>query len=34
VHPFETDELYQRWQDPVQMTDPAVRDAQLRKIGN
>jgi ABC-type transport system substrate-binding protein len=34
VHQFETDELYQMWQDLVQMTDPAVRDAQLRKIGN
>jgi peptide/nickel transport system substrate-binding protein len=34
VHQFETDALYQMWQDLVQMTDPAVRDAQLRKIGN
>jgi hypothetical protein len=34
VHQFETDEIYQMWQALVQLTDPAARDAQLRKIGN
>ena len=34
VPPCETDDLYQRWQDLVQMTDPAGRDAQVRQIGN
>jgi peptide/nickel transport system substrate-binding protein len=34
VHQFETDEIYTMWQELVQMTDPAARDAQLRKIGN
>jgi ABC-type transport system substrate-binding protein len=34
IHQFETDEIYQMWQDLLQMSDPAERDAQLRKIGN
>jgi ABC-type transport system substrate-binding protein len=34
VHQFETDEIYKMWQELVQTTDPAQRDAQLRKIGN
>jgi ABC-type transport system substrate-binding protein len=34
VHQFETDEVYQMWQELLQLTDPAARDAQLRKIGN
>src|SRR2546422_4186560 len=34
VHQFETDEMYTMWQEMVQITDPAARDAQLRKIGN
>jgi hypothetical protein len=34
VHQCETDEIYQMWQELVQMTDPAARDAQWRKIGN
>jgi ABC-type transport system substrate-binding protein len=33
-HQFETDELYQMWQDLLQIADPQARDAQLRKIGN
>jgi peptide/nickel transport system substrate-binding protein len=34
AHWFETDELYKMWQDLLQLSDPAARDAQLRKIGN
>ena len=34
MHQCETDEIYQMWQELVQMTDPAARDAQWRKIGN
>jgi ABC-type transport system substrate-binding protein len=34
VHSFEDDMIYAMWQDLLQMTDPAQRDAQLRKIGN
>jgi peptide/nickel transport system substrate-binding protein len=34
VHSFEDDTIYAMWQDLLQMTDPAQRDAQLRKIGN
>jgi hypothetical protein len=34
VHQFETDEIYKMWQELVQITDPAARDVQLRKIGN
>jgi ABC-type transport system substrate-binding protein len=33
-HMFETDEIYKMWEDLLQMSDPAERDAQLRKIGN
>ena len=33
VHPCETTDLSQRWQDLVQRTDPAGRDAPLRQIG-
>jgi ABC-type transport system substrate-binding protein len=33
-HMFETDEIYKMWEDLLQMSDPAQRDAQLRKIGN
>jgi ABC-type transport system substrate-binding protein len=33
-HTFETDEIYKMWEDLLQMSDPAERDAQLRKIGN
>jgi ABC-type transport system substrate-binding protein len=33
-HMFETDEIYKMWEDLLQMSDPAARDAQLRKIGN
>jgi ABC-type transport system substrate-binding protein len=33
-HMFETDEIYQMWEELLQMADPAQRDAQLRKIGN
>jgi ABC-type transport system substrate-binding protein len=31
---FETDEIYQMWEELLQLSDPAARDAQLRKIGN
>ncbi len=31
---FESDELYKMWEELLQITDPAARDAQLRKIGN
>jgi ABC-type transport system substrate-binding protein len=31
---FETDDLYQMWEELRQLSDPAARDAQLRKIGN
>jgi peptide/nickel transport system substrate-binding protein len=34
AHWFETDELYKMWQDLLQLSDPAARDTQLRKIGN
>ena len=34
IHQFETDELYQMWEDLRHITDPVARDAQLRKIGN
>jgi peptide/nickel transport system substrate-binding protein len=34
IHQFETDEIYQMWRDLLQMSNPAERDAQLRKIGN
>jgi peptide/nickel transport system substrate-binding protein len=34
IHQFEDDTIYGMWQDLLQMTDPAQRDAQLRKIGN
>jgi ABC-type transport system substrate-binding protein len=34
VHQFETDEIYQMWEELRQITDPAARHAQLRKIGN
>src|SRR5438132_8778520 len=34
VHQFETDEIYQMWQELVQIIDPVAREAQLRKIGN
>jgi hypothetical protein len=34
IHQFETDEIYQMWRDLLQMSEPAERDAQLRKIGN
>jgi ABC-type transport system substrate-binding protein len=34
VHMFETDELYQMWEDLWQLADPQAVDAQLRKIGN
>ena len=33
-HMFETDEIYKMWEDLLQISDPAERDAQLRKIGN
>jgi peptide/nickel transport system substrate-binding protein len=33
-HMFESDEIYKMWEDLLQMSDPAERDAQLRKIGN
>jgi peptide/nickel transport system substrate-binding protein len=33
-HMFETDELYQMWEELLQLADPAARDVQLRKIGN
>jgi ABC-type transport system substrate-binding protein len=31
---FETDELYKMWEELLQITDSATRDAHLRKIGN
>jgi hypothetical protein len=31
---FETDEIYQMWEELLQLSDPVARDAQLRKIGN
>jgi hypothetical protein len=31
---FETDEIYQMWEDLLQIAEPAQRDAHLRKIGN
>ena len=34
AHWFETDEVYQMWEELLQLSDPAARDAQLRKIGN
>ena len=34
VHQFETDELYQMWEELLQLADPQAVDAQLRKIGN
>ena len=34
AHMFETDEIYQMWEELLQLSDPAARDAQLRKIGN
>jgi ABC-type transport system substrate-binding protein len=34
IHQFETDELYQMWEDLRHITDPVARDVQLRKIGN
>jgi peptide/nickel transport system substrate-binding protein len=33
-HMFETDELYQMWEELLQISDPVAMDAQLRKIGN
>jgi hypothetical protein len=33
-HMFESDEIYKMWQELLQLSDPAARDAQLRKIGN
>ena len=33
-HMFESDEIYKMWEDLLQISDPAQRDAQLRKIGN
>jgi peptide/nickel transport system substrate-binding protein len=33
-HWFETDEIYKMWEDLLQLSDPAARDAQLRRIGN
>jgi ABC-type transport system substrate-binding protein len=33
-HMFESDELYKMWEELLQISDPAQRDAQLRKIGN
>jgi ABC-type transport system substrate-binding protein len=33
-HMFEDDNIYKMWEDLLQMSDPAQRDAQLRKIGN
>jgi peptide/nickel transport system substrate-binding protein len=33
-HWFEDDTIYKMWEDLLQMSDPAQRDAQLRKIGN
>jgi ABC-type transport system substrate-binding protein len=34
VHSFEDDTIYAMWQELLQMSDPAQREAQLRKIGN
>jgi len=34
VHSFEDDTIYAMWQELLQITDPAQREAQLRKIGN
>ncbi len=31
---FESDEIYQMWEELLQLSDPAARDAQLRRIGN
>ncbi|MGH8058414.1 MAG: ABC transporter substrate-binding protein, partial [Candidatus Entotheonellia bacterium] len=33
-HMFEDDNIYKMWEDLLQISDPAQRDAQLRKIGN
>jgi hypothetical protein len=33
-HMFETDEIYQMWEELRQLTDPTAVDTQLRKIGN
>ena len=33
-HQFETDELYNMWEELLQLSDPKGADAQLRKIGN
>ncbi len=33
-HWFESDDIYQMWEDLLQMVDPKAADAQLRKIGN
>jgi ABC-type transport system substrate-binding protein len=33
-HTYEDDTIYKMWEDLLQMSDPAERDAQLRKIGN
>jgi hypothetical protein len=33
-HTYEDDTIYKMWEDLLQMSDPAQRDAQLRKIGN
>jgi ABC-type transport system substrate-binding protein len=34
IHMFESDEIYQMWEELLQLTDPVAVDAQLRKIGN
>jgi hypothetical protein len=34
VHSFEDDTIYAMWQELLQITDPAQREAHLRKIGN
>jgi len=33
-HMFESDEIYKMWEDLLQMSDVAQRNAQLQKIGN
>jgi hypothetical protein len=33
AHMFETDEIYKMWEDLLQISDLAQREAQLRKIG-
>ena len=34
AHMFETNEIYKMWEDLLQISDPAARDAQLRKFGD